>query len=58
MVELQEAVEDELPGGVGILTIRTWQRELRRTELDLTWPEEGEEQTFHQRTYIHRAAAP
>ena len=58
MVELQEAVEDELPGGVGILTIRTWQRELRRTELDLTWPEEGEEQTFHQRTYIHRATAP
>jgi quinol-cytochrome oxidoreductase complex cytochrome b subunit len=58
MVELAEAVEHDLPGGAATLTIQDWQRDLRRVDLDITWPEEGEEKAFHQHTYIHRDAAP
>jgi quinol-cytochrome oxidoreductase complex cytochrome b subunit len=58
MVELKEAVEHDLPGGVAELTITVWQKELSRTDLDLTWPANGEEQTFHQHTYIHQNVAP
>ena len=58
MVELGDAVEKHLPGGVAALTIRTWQKGLNRVDLDLVWPEAGEELTFHQYTYIHQDAAP
>jgi quinol-cytochrome oxidoreductase complex cytochrome b subunit len=58
MVELGEAMEKELPGGVATFTIQPWQKELKRVDLDITWPEGGEEKTFHQNTYIHRNSAP
>lgn len=60
MSELQGAVESEreLPSGVATLTITPWQRELKRVDLDTTWQEDGEEQAFHQHTYIHRHTAP
>ena len=54
MVELREAVEKDLPGGVGTLTITVWQKDLKRIDLDLRWTEGGEEHTFQQHTYIHR----
>ncbi len=54
MVELREAIEKELPGGVGTLTITVWQKDLKRIDLDLRWTEGGEEHTFQQHTYIHR----
>lgn len=58
MKELTEVTEHELPGGIATLTITLWQRELNRIDLDITWPKGGEQQTFHQHTYIHRSTAP
>lgn len=58
MVGLREAMEVELPDGVAVLTVQIWQRELKRVDLDITWPEGGEEHTFKQHTYIHRSSAP
>jgi hypothetical protein len=60
MVELQKVMEKEqehLSDGVATLTITTWQRDLKRVDLDITWQEGGEQQTFNQYTYIHQAAA-
>jgi hypothetical protein len=58
MVELGKAMEEELPGGVATFTIQPWQKELKRVDLDLAWPVDGDEQTLHQHTYIHQNAAP
>jgi quinol-cytochrome oxidoreductase complex cytochrome b subunit len=58
MVELSAAMEEQIPGGVAALTIQTWQNELKRVDLDITWPEDGGERAFQQHTYIHRNSAP
>jgi len=61
MGDLSKAMEkdqDDLPGGVAMVSIRIWQRELKRVDIKITWQEEGEEQEFFQHTYIHRAFAP
>jgi quinol-cytochrome oxidoreductase complex cytochrome b subunit len=61
MADLQDAMEkeaDEMPGGVATLTIQTWQRALKRVELELTWQEGGQGADFAQYTYIHEATAP
>jgi len=54
---LQEAVgheAEELPNGVTTLTITTWQRNLKRVDLDIVWESDGVEHTFNQHTYIHK----
>jgi hypothetical protein len=53
-----EKEADEMPGGVATLTIQSWQRALKRVELELTWQEGGQESDFMQYTYIHEATAP
>jgi hypothetical protein len=61
MFELAEAMEaesEDLPGGVAEISIRIWQRELKRVDIEITWQEEGEERELLQHTYIHRAFAP
>lgn len=58
MLALSEAIEKDLPGGTGLVTITIWQSELNRVDLDLTWPEDGEQRTFNQYTYIHQNTAP
>jgi ubiquinol-cytochrome c reductase cytochrome b subunit len=60
MLELQKVVGQEktgLPGGVATLTITTWQRDLKRVDLDIVWQEGGQQQSFNQYTYIHVDAA-
>jgi hypothetical protein len=52
MVGLDEAVEKELPDGTATLTITTWQRNLKRVDLDIA--ESGEEISFNQHIYIHK----
>jgi len=54
MVGLGKAVEQDLPGGTATLTITTWQRDLKRIDLDLVWP--GDE-TFNQYIYVHKDAS-
>jgi len=59
MFELQEAMRAErehLPNGVATLTIATWQRDLKRVDLNIVWEVGGEEHTFSQYTYIHKDA--
>jgi quinol-cytochrome oxidoreductase complex cytochrome b subunit len=61
MADLQETMTDEqdhLPGGEATLTITTWQRNLKRVDLDITWQEAGQEETFNQYTYIHEYTTP
>jgi hypothetical protein len=61
MADLQARMEkeqEEMPGGVATLTIETWQRALKRVELELTWQAGGQESTFSQYTYIHETTAP
>jgi len=57
MVDLQDAMrkEKDLPENVATLTITTWQRDLKRVDLDFLWEEGGKEFTFNQHTYIHKA---
>jgi len=57
MAALAEAVEHEtedLPSGAATLTITTWQRDLKRVDLDITWEEDGVKRTFNQYAYIHK----
>lgn len=57
MMALTEAMDREaegLPGGVATLTITTWQRNLKRVDLDIVWEIDGVEHTFNQYTYIHK----
>ncbi|MEE8389551.1 MAG: cytochrome bc complex cytochrome b subunit [Anaerolineae bacterium] len=59
MAALTDAVAreaEQLPGGVATLTIRTWQRDLKRVDLDIVWEIDGVEHTFNQYTYIHKDA--
>jgi hypothetical protein len=58
MKELKHAVEQDLPGGVGTFSVQTWQKDLKRADLDLEWEAGGEPQSFIQYTYIHRNVAP
>ena len=51
------ANEPDLAGGVATVSIRTWQKGLKRIDLDLTWQEGGESRAFNQHTYIHQAEA-
>jgi ubiquinol-cytochrome c reductase cytochrome b subunit len=59
LLNLQEAManEPDLAGGVATLSIKTWQKDLKRIDLDITWQEGGESRSFNQYTYIHQAEA-
>ena len=48
--------EEELPDGRAELTIQTWQRDLKRVDLTITWTEEGQAVTRTEKVYIHRQA--
>lgn len=59
MVELSTELgrEQELVNSAATVTIRTWQRDLKRIDLDIVWQEGSEENSFNQYTYIHKAAS-
>jgi hypothetical protein len=58
LTRLRRAMEKEdLPDGVATVTITTWQRDLKRVDLDLNWQSGGQEKIFNQYTYIHRDAS-
>lgn len=44
----------QLPAGVATLTITTWQRDLKRVDLEIVWEAEGVEHTFQEYTYVHK----
>jgi len=57
MVALANVMDHEagnLPGGAATLTITTWQRDLKRVDLDIIWEVNGVEHTFNQYTYLHK----
>jgi quinol-cytochrome oxidoreductase complex cytochrome b subunit len=57
VVLLEDAITYEaesLPNGVATLTITTWQRDLKKVNLDIAWEMNGEEHSFSQYTYIHK----
>lgn len=60
MLDLQKVMDEEqadFPGGGATLTITTWQRDLKRVDLDIVWQQDGVQQSFNQYTYIHKDAA-
>lgn len=55
IADLQDAMEESvLPESVATLTITTWQRDLKRVDLDIVWQEAEEEHAFNQHTYVHK----
>ncbi|HSJ56107.1 MAG TPA: cytochrome bc complex cytochrome b subunit [Anaerolineae bacterium] len=62
MTALQEEVAEieerfGFENAVATITIQTWQRELKRIDLDMTWMAGGAEDDFNQYTYIHQNRA-
>jgi hypothetical protein len=45
-----------LSDGRAELTIQTWQRDLKRVNLSISWTEEGQVVTRAEDLYIHRKA--
>lgn len=57
MAKLADAIaheSGELPDARATLTIITWQRDLKRVDLDIAWELDGEPHTFNQYMYLHK----